>query len=65
MLCVLAEEPGRALAPVLVSSLLYLAAELLLVAGDDAQKREHLPRFASGQSIEPLAAPGEGLRLFC
>lgn len=55
MLCVLAEELGRALAPVPVSSSLYLAAELLLAAGTEEQKREYLPRLASGQYVGTLA----------
>src|SRR5258705_5085336 len=36
-LCVIAEEMGRALAPVPFSSTVYLAAQALLIAGSDAQ----------------------------
>src|ERR1700746_704512 len=45
-LCVIAEEMGRALAPVPFSSTVYLAAEALLLAGSDAQKQKWLPLVA-------------------
>jgi alkylation response protein AidB-like acyl-CoA dehydrogenase len=54
-LCVIAEEMGRALAPVPFSSTVYLAAEALLMAGSDAQKRKWLPAIASGEAIGTLA----------
>ncbi|MFN5277232.1 acyl-CoA dehydrogenase family protein [Bradyrhizobium sp.] len=54
-LCVIAEEMGRALAPVPFSSTLYLAAEALLIAGSDAQKQKWLPKIASGDAIGTLA----------
>ena len=54
-LCVIAEEMGRALAPVPFSSTVYLAAEALLLAGSDAQKRKWLPAIASGEAIGTLA----------
>jgi hypothetical protein len=54
-LCVIAEEMGRALAPVPFSSTVYLAAEALLLAGDDAQKKKWLPKIASGEAIGTLA----------
>jgi hypothetical protein len=54
-LCVIAEEMGRALAPVPFSSTVYLAAETLLLAGSDAQKKKWLPRIASGEAIGTLA----------
>jgi alkylation response protein AidB-like acyl-CoA dehydrogenase len=50
-LCVLAEEMGRAVAPVPFASTAYLAAEAVLLAGSEAQKREWLPRFADGSTI--------------
>jgi alkylation response protein AidB-like acyl-CoA dehydrogenase len=50
-LCVLAEEIGRAVAPVPFSSTAYLAAEAILTAGSDAQRREYLPKLADGSSI--------------
>src|SRR3981189_2887991 len=54
-LCVIAEEMGRALAPVPFSSTVYLAAEALLLAGSDAQKQKWLPAIASGEAIGTLA----------
>jgi alkylation response protein AidB-like acyl-CoA dehydrogenase len=54
-LCVIAEEIGRALAPVPFSSTVYLAAEALMLAGSEAQKREWLPKIASGDAIGTLA----------
>lgn len=50
-LCVLAEELGRALAPVPFASTVYLAAEALLMAGTAAQKKEWLPKIAAGEVI--------------
>jgi alkylation response protein AidB-like acyl-CoA dehydrogenase len=50
-LCVIAEELGRSLAPAPFSSTIYLAAETLLLAGSDAQKKRWLPRIAQGQAI--------------
>ncbi len=50
-LCVIAEELGRSLAPSPFSSTIYLAAEALLRAGSDAQKKRWLPRIAQGQAI--------------
>src|SRR5580700_3955220 len=54
-LCVIAEEKGRALAPVPFSSTVYLAAEALLLAGNEAQKQKWLPLIASGDAIGTLA----------
>jgi alkylation response protein AidB-like acyl-CoA dehydrogenase len=54
-LCVIAEEMGRALAPVPFSSTVYLATEALLLAGSDAQKKKWLPKIASGEAIGTLA----------
>jgi alkylation response protein AidB-like acyl-CoA dehydrogenase len=54
-LCVIAEEMGRALAPVPFSSTVYLAAEALLLAGSDAQKQKWLRKIASGEAIGTLA----------
>jgi len=54
-LCVIAEEMGRANAPVPFSSTVYLAAEALLIAGSDAQKKKWLPAVASGEAIGTLA----------
>jgi alkylation response protein AidB-like acyl-CoA dehydrogenase len=54
-LCVIAEEMGRALAPVPFSSTVYLAGEALLIAGSDAQKKKWLPKIASGEAIGTIA----------
>src|ERR1700716_1035568 len=54
-LCVIAEEMGRALAPVPFSSTVYLAAEALMLAGSNAQKQKWLPKIASGEAIGTLA----------
>lgn len=54
-LCLVAEEVGRALAPVPAVSSIYQAAELLLLSGSDAQKARWLPRLASGESIATVA----------
>jgi alkylation response protein AidB-like acyl-CoA dehydrogenase len=54
-LCVIAEEMGRALAPVPFSSTVYLAAEALMIAGSEAQKQKWLPKIASGEAIGTLA----------
>lgn len=54
-LCVIAEEIGRALAPVPFSSTVYLAAEALMLAGSEAQKQKWLPAIAAGTAIGTLA----------
>jgi alkylation response protein AidB-like acyl-CoA dehydrogenase len=60
-LCVVAEELGRVLAPVPVSSSIYLAAEFLLLAGSETQKSEWLPKLASGEAIGTFAlVEGQG-----
>ena len=51
----IAEEVGRALAPVPFSSTVYLAAEVLMLAGSDAQKQAWLPKIASGEAIGTFA----------
>ncbi|HEY2710032.1 MAG TPA: acyl-CoA dehydrogenase family protein [Caulobacteraceae bacterium] len=50
-LCLIAEEVGRAVAPVPLSSSIYLAAEALLAAGSDAQKGAWLPKLAAGEAV--------------
>lgn len=55
-LCVVAEELGRALAPVPFSSSVYLAAEAIALAGSAEQKAEWLPRLASGEIVGTFAA---------
>jgi alkylation response protein AidB-like acyl-CoA dehydrogenase len=60
-LCIIAEELGRALAPVPFASSVYLAAEFLLAAGSEAQKKAWLPLVASGEKIGCFAyAEGAG-----
>ncbi|MDE2012745.1 MAG: acyl-CoA/acyl-ACP dehydrogenase [Alphaproteobacteria bacterium] len=60
-LCVVAEELGRALAPVPFSSTVYLFAEALLAAGSEQQKSRLLPRVADGTLIGTFArAEGPG-----
>jgi len=59
-LAVIAEELGRALAPLPVSSSIYLAAPCVLHGGSEMQRREWLPALASGERVATLAA-GEGL----
>jgi len=50
-LCVLAEELGRAVAPIPFSSTVYFFAEALMLAGSDAQKGSLLPKVAAGDVI--------------
>jgi alkylation response protein AidB-like acyl-CoA dehydrogenase len=60
-LCVLAEEIGRALAPVPFASSICLAAEALLRHGDEACRRQWLPALADGSRIACFAlAEGPG-----
>lgn len=60
-LCVIAEEMGRALAPVPFGSSVYLATEALVTLGSEAQKQAWLPRLAQGEAIGTVAlAEGTG-----
>ena len=54
-LCVLAEEIGRAIAPIPFASSVYLATEAILAHGSDAQKRKYLPKLAAGELIGAFA----------
>jgi alkylation response protein AidB-like acyl-CoA dehydrogenase len=54
-LCVLAEELGRAAAPVPAASSIYLVAEAILLAGTPAQKKAWLPKLASGAALGAFA----------
>ena len=54
-LAMIAQEVGRALAPIPFSSSVYLATEAILAAGSDEQKKRFLPRLASGESIGTMA----------
>ncbi len=53
--CVVAEEIGRAAAPVPFDTSVVLATEALKLAGSDAQKKKWLPDLASGKAIGTLA----------
>jgi acyl-CoA dehydrogenase len=60
-LCVIAEELGRALAPVPFSSTVYQFAESVLVSGSEEQKQRLLPKVAACEIIGTLArAEGPG-----
>ena len=54
-LAVIAEEIGRALAPIPFSSSVYFATEALLQFGSDAQKKQYLPGLAEGSTIGAFA----------
>lgn len=59
--CVIAEELGRAVAPVPFSSTIALAAECLMLAGSEPQKEQYLARLAVGEKIGTVAlAEGTG-----
>src|SRR6266581_4406248 len=53
--CVVAEEIGRAAAPVPFDTSVVLATEALKLAGSDAQKKKWLTALAAGQAIGTLA----------
>ena len=60
-LCAIAEELGRACAPVPFASTVYFVAEALMLAGSDAQKAKWLPKIAAGETIGAFAtAEGPG-----
>jgi alkylation response protein AidB-like acyl-CoA dehydrogenase len=54
-LVLIAQEIGRALAPIPFSSSVYLASEALLHYGSEEQKRRYLPRLCSGELIGTFA----------
>jgi acyl-CoA dehydrogenase len=54
-ICVLAEEIGRAVAPVPFSSSVYLAAEAIMLFGSEQQKQIWLPKLATGEIIGTFA----------
>jgi acyl-CoA dehydrogenase len=54
-LCVIAEEVGRAVAPIPFFSSICLAAEAIHLAGSEPQKEAWLPKLASGEVIGTLA----------
>jgi alkylation response protein AidB-like acyl-CoA dehydrogenase len=49
--CAIAEELGRALAPIPFSSTVYFVTEALLAAGSVEQKERWLPKIAAGEVI--------------
>jgi acyl-CoA dehydrogenase len=53
--CILAEELGRAVAPVPFSSSVYLATEAILLFGSEQQKQTWLPKLAAGEVIGTCA----------
>jgi alkylation response protein AidB-like acyl-CoA dehydrogenase len=55
-LCVIAEELGRALAPIPFASTVYFLAEALMLAGSEAQKAAWLPKIATGEVIGCFAS---------
>ncbi|MHB8530934.1 MAG: acyl-CoA dehydrogenase family protein, partial [Caulobacteraceae bacterium] len=50
-LCAIAEELGRALAPIPFASSVYFVAEALMLAGSPEQKARWLPKIAAGEVI--------------
>ena len=54
-LVVIAEEVGRANAPVPFSTSVYLATEALLLEGNETQKQKWLPKLATGEAIGTFA----------
>jgi alkylation response protein AidB-like acyl-CoA dehydrogenase len=58
-LCVVLEEMGRVLLCAPFFSTVVLAANTLLLSGDDAAKQEWLPKLASGEAIATLALAEE------
>ncbi len=61
-LCALAEELGRAVAPIPFASSIYFFAEGLLLVGSEEQKAELLPQVASGERVGTLAfSEGPGI----
>ncbi len=54
-LCVVAEEIGRAVAPVPFDTSVVLATEAIKLAGSEAQKKKWLPELAAGKAVGTLA----------
>lgn len=53
--CVLAEEVGRAIAPIPFSSTVYFFTEAVMAAGSAAQKKALLPKVVEGEVIGSFA----------
>ncbi|VAV88579.1 Acyl-CoA dehydrogenase, partial [hydrothermal vent metagenome] len=67
-MCVIAEELGRALAPVPFGSSAFFFAEAVKLAGSEEQKKQLLPKVADGSIIGCIAAsegpgPVDGARV--
>jgi alkylation response protein AidB-like acyl-CoA dehydrogenase len=58
-LCAIAEELGRACAPLSFGSTIYFFHEALLLAGTEAQKAEWLPKVGTGEAIGCIALSEE------
>jgi alkylation response protein AidB-like acyl-CoA dehydrogenase len=54
-LCAIAEELGRACAPVPFASTVYFLAEALMLAGSEAQQAKWLPKISAGEVIGAFA----------
>jgi alkylation response protein AidB-like acyl-CoA dehydrogenase len=54
-LCLVVEEMGRALLPGPYFSTVVLAAEMIMEAGSQAQKKAHLPKIADGKERGTIA----------
>lgn len=54
-LCLLAQEMGRALAPIPFASSVYGATEAILLFGSEEQKKKWLPQLSSGERIGCVA----------
>ena len=50
-LCAIAEELGRAVAPIPFASTVYFLAEAIMLAGSDEQKAKWLPRIAASEAF--------------
>jgi alkylation response protein AidB-like acyl-CoA dehydrogenase len=50
-LCAIAEELGRAVAPIPFASTVYFLAEALMLAGSPEQQAKWLPKIAAGETI--------------
>ena len=60
-LCVIAEELGRAVAPIPFATVGLAGTEAIMLAGSEAQKEKWLPLLAAGEVIGTLAV-AEGPR---
>ncbi|MDE2462535.1 MAG: acyl-CoA/acyl-ACP dehydrogenase [Alphaproteobacteria bacterium] len=54
-LCVIAEEIGRAVAPLPFSSSVFLATEAIKLAGSEEQRQRYLPGLATGEKVGTFA----------